>query len=171
MRIRPATIDDAHALAAVHIASCQGAYRGLLPDDYLDGLRVDRWQARWEQSLTANAWPVRGALLAESGGGETVGFVDLVPSRDGDAAAATGEVTSLYVVPEHWGAGIGRALMTGAVDRLREAGFAQATLWVLRDNTRARRFYELAGWATDGTQKDAVVAGVPVTEIRYRRGL
>ena len=50
-------------------------------------------------------------------------------------------------------------------------GFRAATLWVLRGNERARRFYERAGWTVDGARKDDVVAGVPVTEVRYRRDL
>jgi len=42
---------------------------------------------------------------------------------------------------------------------------------VLRGNERARRFYERAGWSVDGTEKDDVVAGAPVIELRYRRDL
>ena len=61
--------------------------------------------------------------------------------------------------------------MSAAVDRLRSDGFRSATLWVLRDNERARRFYERAEWSVDGVQKGDVVAGVPVTEVRYRRHL
>jgi ribosomal protein S18 acetylase RimI-like enzyme len=172
MRIRPATIDDARALAAVHVASWQEAYRGLLPDDYLDQLEPGHRLAMWEQFLAATQWPRQGTLVAETGTGDVVGFASVCPTRDDDAVGPpTGELTGIYVDPARWGTGAGRALMTGAVDRLREAGFAQATLWVLRDNTRARRFYELAGWTPDGTEKDAVVAGVPVTEVRYRRDL
>jgi RimJ/RimL family protein N-acetyltransferase len=72
------------------------------------------------------------------------------------------------VTPSVWGTGVGRELMAVAVDRLREAGFRSATLWVLRDNERARRFYERAGWSPDGAEKDDVVAGATVTEVRYR---
>src|SRR6266498_2246427 len=37
------------------------------------------------------------------------------------------------------------------VDDLRKAGDGYLTLWVLEGNTRARRFYERAGWRPDGT--------------------
>jgi GNAT superfamily N-acetyltransferase len=100
-----------------------------------------------------------------------VGFVDVVPSRDDDAAPDTAEVTSIYVLPKAWGTGAGRALMAAVVDSTRSEGFRAATLWVLRDNERARRFYEHAGWSVDGAVKDDVVAGVTVTEVRYRRDL
>jgi len=58
-----------------------------------------------------------------------------------------------------------------AANRLRPAGFADVTLWVLEGNTRARRFYELAGWIPDGAEKDDDMAGTTIREVRYRREL
>lgn len=52
-----------------------------------------------------------------------------------------------------------------------EAGYTAATLWVLDGNRRAQRFSEAAGWSVDGATKDAVIADVPVTEVRYCRSL
>jgi hypothetical protein len=48
-------------------------------------------------------------------------------------------------------------------------GFAESVLWVLPGNARARRFYEIAGWVADGTERTADVFGVTVPEVRYRR--
>lgn len=171
MLIRPADLTDAPALAAVHVASWQWAYRGVVPDEYLDGLDVDRWRARWDRSLAAADPPRQVTLLAERAPEPPVGFIDLVPSRDDAADAGVGEVTSLYVEPHSWGVGVGHALLCAGVDVLREAGYRVATLWVLRDNGRARRFYERAGWARDGAAKDIVVGGSPMSEVRYRRAL
>ena len=165
--IRAAGLEDAEAIAAVHVASWRHAYRGLLPDEYLDGMDVPRWAAGWRRVLSAER--SRAATLVAEASGVVVGFADVTPSRDDDAAADIGEVTSIYAHPDHWGTGTGRELMAAVVDRLRSAGFAATTLWVLRDNARARRFYERAGWSPDGSEKDGVVAGVTVTEVRYRR--
>ena len=41
-------------------------------------------------------------------------------------------------------------MMAAAVGHLVEGGFERAVLWVLRDNPRARRFYERAGWTLTG---------------------
>jgi GNAT superfamily N-acetyltransferase len=153
----------------VHVGTWQGAYRGLLPDEHLDALDVARWTAGWQRLLTGER--PRAAALVAVADERVVGFVDVVPSRDDDAAADTAEVTSIYVLPAAWGTGAGRALMAAAVDSSRSEGFRAATLWVLRGNERARRFYERAGWSVDGTEKDDVVAGVTVTEVRYRRDL
>ncbi len=90
---------------------------------------------------------------------------------DGDAGPATGEVVSLYAASEAWGTGVRRALMAAAVDEMVAMGFTDATLWVLHDNPRARRFYEVAGWTTDGAEQDMLFRGVTVHEVRYRRAL
>jgi GNAT superfamily N-acetyltransferase len=168
VNVRPAGPADAPGIAAVHVGSWRNAYRGMLPDAFLDGLDVERRTAGWFRQL-GDPDPRARVLLAEDPAGTVTGFVHLVPTRDDDGDDTTGEVTSIYVSPESWGTGAGRALMAAAVDAATQAGFATLTLWVLRDNVRARRFYEAAGWAPDGATKDDVVAGTAVTEVRYRR--
>jgi GNAT superfamily N-acetyltransferase len=107
--------------------------------------------------------------------GQIVGFVALAPSRDADASVDTAEVGAMYVHPDDWRRGVGRALMTSAVDELRRAGFHTATLWVLDTNQRGDGFYRAVGWHPDGATKRDVVGreserhpGVEVTEVRYR---
>lgn len=167
MRIRPATPADAPAIAAVHVASWQGAYRGALPDEVLDGLDVERRTAGWRQHLTDEG---QFTFVSEDDGVIT-GFAHANAAREDNPDRKTGEVVAIYAAPDVWGTGAGRALMSAAVEGLGEAGYRDAVLWVLDSNVRARRFYELAGWEPDGATKDDVVAGVAVTEVRYRRTL
>lgn len=62
--------------------------------------------------------------------------------------------------------------METCLDRARQRGFARVTLWVLDSNQRARRFYEKAGFTTDGASKTETVApGVVLEEVRYCRDL
>jgi GNAT superfamily N-acetyltransferase len=49
--IRAARVGDAAQIAVVHVRSWQGAYRGLLPQAYLDGLDPAERVGRWERSL------------------------------------------------------------------------------------------------------------------------
>jgi GNAT superfamily N-acetyltransferase len=83
----------------------------------------------------------------------------------------TGEVSAIYADPDAWSTGAGRALMTSAVAELARLGYADATLWVLDTNDRARRFYALAGWKEDGTSKTDGSRGFDIAEVRYRRTL
>ena len=56
------------------------------------------------------------------------------------------------------------------LDRLAEE-YEEASLWVLEDNPRARRFYEAAGWRLHGTPKLVVYLDVDVASVRYTKRL
>jgi GNAT superfamily N-acetyltransferase len=183
MRIRRATVDDAPAIATVHVRSWQVAYPGLIPQDYLDALDPGQGRVRWESILGATAWPATGTfVLIDSdpageahdgaGVGAVVGFAGMSPTRDADDdPGVVGELQTLYLDPRAWGRGGGEALLGAVRDELARAGFRSASAWVLETNARARRFYERHGWRPDGTTKlhdwDAFVA----TDVRYRVSL
>jgi RimJ/RimL family protein N-acetyltransferase len=167
-QIRPARLDDAEALATVHVRSWQAAYVGLIPQDYLVNLSVARRAEVWNRILAASEWPSSGTLVAELDG-KVVAFVSIFPARDDDSdSSKVGEVGSIYAVREVWGRGIGRALMKAAISRLADAGYSSATLWVLDTNTRARRFYEAASWRPDGATKRDDRGEFALREVRYR---
>ncbi len=167
-RIRPATPDDAEAIASAHVSSWQAAYRGLLPQDVIDRNDLASRTATWRRILAARS----DVLVAEAADHTILGFAGLSPSRDEDGdPATTGEVQAIYLAPPAWGQGTGRELMAAAVARLASTGFTRATLWVLDTNARARRFYEAAGWSPDGATKSDDRHGTPITEVRYARPL
>jgi GNAT superfamily N-acetyltransferase len=169
--VRPATVADADEIAAVHVRSWQAAYRGLMPQEYLDGLDPALRAERWRRNLAAADWSRSGVLVVTAGAG-IAGFAGYWPTRDeDDDPARTGEVTAIYLHPHAWGQGLGRQLMTATLQNLAGAGYRDATLWVLRDNVRARRFYAGAGWAGDGAAKTDDSDGFPLLEVRYRRPL
>jgi len=98
-------------------------------------------------------------------GAKVVGFSSYGSARE---EAGIGELFTIYVLPETWGLGTGRALMRETRVRIRQHGFTEAVLWVLEDNPRTRRFYELAGWHADGGVMDGEWLGTVVRELRYR---
>jgi ribosomal protein S18 acetylase RimI-like enzyme len=168
--VRAAEHADAEAIATVHVAAWQATYRGgLLPDAYLDGLQVSDRTVAWKRTLAAPP-PARAARLVAEEQGRIVGFCVVGPERGVDDPDR-GEVHVLNVHPDAWGRGTGAALLTEGTTRLREAGFAEAVLWVHPDNERARRFYERAGWRPDDAARTEVVWGVEAPEVRYRREL
>jgi GNAT superfamily N-acetyltransferase len=147
--VRAARPEDARSVAEVHVASWRHTYRGLLPDQSLEGPSVDDREAMWLGSF-ADPDPKSGAVVADVDG-RIVGFASFGPSRDEDVPERTGEVPAIYVDPSVLGTGVGRELFQAATLALRDAGFARATLWVLEANAPARRFYEKAGWRWDGS--------------------
>jgi GNAT superfamily N-acetyltransferase len=159
--IRLGTAEDAEAVARVHIQTWQAAYAHVFPRERLESLSGERAARRVE--LHRRSPP----LVAEADG-EIVGFASVGPGVD---PGTDGELYAIYVHPDSWGAGFGRRLIRAAEDRLRESGHNHAVLWVLEDNPRARRFYELAGWRADGTSRPIEVLGVEVPEVRYEKRL
>lgn len=161
---------DVQVLADLHVRSWQQAYRGKVPQRYLDGLDAAQREPIWRRSL---ADPGPGVtLVAEDESRGVAGFIRVAPSRDaGTDPEVVGEVQALYVLAEWWGHGVGRLLMEAGLSRLAQAGHRESILWVLASNDRARRFYEAGGWRPDGATKTDDSRGFPLFEVRYRRAV
>ncbi len=160
--IRKATANDAEGVAQVHVDTWKDAYRGIVPDDYLNALNVEARLKAYERFgiLTDSTRP----LFVSVEEGAVVGFTGVGPSNEDPDV---GEVYSIYVVSARWGSTVGHELMTRAERWLSER-FSVATLWVLDGNVRARRFYERRGWIADGTTKEDDRGSFTLKEIRYR---
>lgn len=171
LTVRRASLEDVISIARVHVWSWQSAYRGLLPQNYLNRLTPAQRVPMWERIVRDADWPRSGTIVAEVHG-SIVGFVHVMPTRDSDRdPASVGEITSIYVLPTHWRHGIGRHLMDAAINSMTVAGFQQATLWVLADNIGARHFYNTERWHPGGEVRQEEIGDVPVTEVRYQRPL
>jgi GNAT superfamily N-acetyltransferase len=73
-----------------------------------------------------------------------VGFVSGGEERGHDPGY-TGEVAAIYLVEQAQGRGTGRKLMQAAAGELIRRGHCSMLLWVLRENSLARKFYEALG--------------------------
>lgn len=167
--IRAAAEADIPAIARVQVASWRAAYRDILPETLLDNLSETERAGLFRSRLMHPQAEDRPLWVMERLG-EILGFVACGPCLDhGLDPAATAEVYALYFSPSAWGNGFGRALLAHALGDLREQGFAEAILWVLERNARARRFYESAGWRADGALRTEWQGGIALREVRYRR--
>lgn len=167
MILRPAVPEDALAVARVHVATWQAAYRTLIPDEYLDHLSVE---ARAQMYDFANPDPFAPQAIVAEEDGVIVGFAATCRSRD-ESLPECGELCALYVDPEKWGRGYGAALIAEARLRLVSLGFNEAMLWVLKGNRRAERFYQIDGWRPNGIERVDSSRSFPLEEIRYLRHL
>jgi GNAT superfamily N-acetyltransferase len=164
MKVRLATASDADAITRVQERTWQAAYRHVFPVAELERggfIQPQRWRDRIARPPAG--WTT---FVAEREGAVT-GFASVGPSRD---ERGIGELYAIYVQPEEWSTGTGRALIERAEEQLR-GRYREATLWVLEDNPRARAFYERAGWSPDGERKSEERWGVRAPEVRYRKTL
>lgn len=162
IEIRRANSSDVKRIAEIQVAGWKAAYRGIVPDEYLDGLAATSRVALWER-FSVDA---KGDLFVAESGGEVAGFCHLIPSRD-PGATGTAEIAAIYVSPTAWRTGIGRKLCATAALSASERGYERVTLWVLAENQCSRRFYEAIGFEDDGTLKHVVVNGTRLEEVRY----
>ena len=172
--VRWASLEDARAIAAVHIASWHAAYRGLMPDEVLDALTLDRRERDW-QGWLAEGGARQHTLVAERDGSVEAFCTLELPSSEADEPNDVAGIPALYAPPDAFGRGHGPALMTAAIEAMRERGFREAILWMLDGNARAAAFYQRTGWVPDGGRRPArygIDFGVQApVEIRFRRSL
>ncbi|MFZ0501661.1 MAG: GNAT family N-acetyltransferase [Steroidobacteraceae bacterium] len=167
MILRPAAPDDAMPVARVHVRAWQVAYRGLMPPEYLQGLRPEERAQRYD---FAGRDPAQPRTLVAVEADTILGFATISPARDADVAGQ-GELCALYVEPDCWGRGIGQALASAARDQLFRLEFRNAVLWVVAGNARAERFYRADGWSRDESQRPRQIGNLSVGTVRYSRVL
>ena len=152
--------DDLLAVSRVYEESWRGAYRGLLPQEYLDSLPAGNWVPYLEQAG-------RESLLLLDGDG-IIGTAGCCASRVPELSG-WGEIASIYLLPEYWGKGWGKLLFSAAVEQLEAMGYRDLFLWVLEGNQRARAFYARMGFRPSKTYREDEIGGRIVREIQYRR--
>jgi len=164
--VREAKAADARRVAEIHIAAWRAAYRELMPADYLASLDVNERADMWTRGIIRGG-PARLALAEVDGA--VAGFCLYGPTRDGlpDDVA---EIYAINVTPERWRMGAGRALCEHALQQAAAREHKAMTLWVVKGNDPARRFYERLGYQPDGAERmNSQLVPIPFDEVRYRR--
>jgi GNAT superfamily N-acetyltransferase len=162
--IRPAVDHDAGRLAEIHIAAWQATYRGIMTDERLDGMSVERATSNWQRSI---ADPAKGTEhLIITCDDLPVGFAIFGPAPD-DYDSDTGQLYALNLDPRWWAKGLGSTLFSAAERKLAELGYSRAFLWVAKGNERAISFYNKHGWLEDGGILEDARFDPPIIELRY----
>ena len=140
MTIRRAVLADAEQLGPVHAQVWREAYEGILSDEWIASVshdeRIERWRRILGEPNPARQW------VAEVDG-LIVGFAASGPPRDAHPIRSL-ELWSLHVLRSHSRIGAGTALVTASL------GDAPASLWVIKANHSAQRFYQALGFSVDG---------------------
>ena len=144
VRMRAARADEADVLAAIQAAASLAGLAHVFPPDrypFPHDEVLDRWTG----------------MLADDDATLVVGEEEGRPV--GVAAVRPGWLDGLYVIPERWGTGVAELLHDRALELL---GPGRHRLWVLEENSRARRFYERRGWSENGETRVVPVPPHPL---------
>jgi L-amino acid N-acyltransferase YncA len=160
--IRDARPEDAAAIARIHVDSWKSTYRGIVPDEVLDGLSYEEREDQRRRIFHTRV-PGSFSLVAEDKDCSIIGFADAGPERKGDPDYRS-ELYAIYLPAEAQGKGIGRQLFQEVMRRLHADGYTSMMLWVLADNP-SRGFYERMGGRAVRTQ--TITIGKELAEIGY----
>ncbi len=168
IQFREARPTDAVAIGAVHVVSWRESYAGLLPAEMLSNLSADQRAAMWAGVLADPAALGGTAIFVAEQGDAIVGFGSCCGQRDGalKSRGFGGEIGSIYVLQSHQRRGVGRTLISLMARRLLDQQYSAATLWVLRDNARARAVYDRLG-GTLVSEREATYPHAILAEIAY----
>jgi GNAT superfamily N-acetyltransferase len=161
--IREAKELDARAIGTIGVTSWQTAYRGLIPDEYLDALSIDIKEEQLSRSL-ANQ---NNRFAIAEVDGKPIGMICFYPLHIEEPIGVKWELEALYIIPQYWNKGIGRALVKYAFQNMITNRACMCSLWVLAGNHRARKFYESMGMTFLGVENSITMGGKELIEVRY----
>jgi len=159
----PAGPSDAEDLARVHVTSWRETYRGLLPDAFLARMSEAGFTRRFRRALSD---PGTGLTLVAADRYGLVGYAQGGASRRGVAGEA--EIHTLYLLRQAQGRGLGQQLMVETARALAAQGARSLMISVLRDNLRARGFYEHLGGEPETPRQEPGPGGRLLYEVAYR---
>ena len=139
---------DAADIAQIHVTSWQVTYADLLPkDDVSQDNSLAQKQQMWPSIIDH---PSVDVWLAKNAQGLSVGFISICITKTGY------DITTLYVLPEYQGLGVGTLLMQTALAHIKQIDRqAPVYLWVLKTNMAAIGFYQTVGFiCTDETVEE-----------------
>jgi GNAT superfamily N-acetyltransferase len=148
--IRQAECTDTDAITRVHIDSWQTAYRGQLPDDYLDSLAYDPRYRYWSNLLCAAERDQFVYVAVDEDNGRVIGFASGGKERSNDKDYS-GELYAIYILEPFQGQGLGRMLTRRVAADLQRNNHNSMLIWVLTTNP-SRQFYEKLGGQAVRTQ-------------------
>ena len=149
--IRTARLEDAEKIAFVHTMAWKSAYKRIIDPLFLDTLKLeDRLKLRYK-ILREN----KGISYVALWKNKVIGFCDGSVLRFHDnqlfsieqkrARIERGEIYALYILEHHQGQGVGNALFQNLRLQMKEKGLFPFLAWALKDNHKARKFYENQG--------------------------
>lgn len=161
--IRPAEIDDARAIARVHVDTWRTTYSGIVPDEHLSSLSYDRAKANWLKHLSDPESETH-AFVAEDETGQIVAFASGGPLRE-RLDNYDGELYVLYVWKSFQRVGYGKLLVSRVAHDLTSRGFHSLVIWVLKENSACRFYKRLGG--RKAAEKVIVIGGKELIDVAY----
>jgi GNAT superfamily N-acetyltransferase len=167
--IRKANISDVVAIGNVLNESREKAYRGVLSDDVVDWMRHQMDTPAWEHYIRSPKTKHHEVIVYEHDG-QIISYADYgcAESKNG---RATGEIFSIFVLPDYWKRGVGREMMEYSEVQLLKYKYLVAELWVLEVNLPAQKMYSRLGWKHDQNIRSILLGKTSCRQIQFQKPL
>ena len=163
--IKIADISDVHDIALINVLSWQEAYKEIIPKKLLSSLSVSDLAEACKHCLQNGA-----VILVMKIENKVVGFSRLCKDMPSALASGLGEINAIYLHPDVWGDGYGKELGIASLEELKKLGFKEAVVWVISENSRARRFYESLGFKYSGASRPCnIIPDSGLNEVQYNK--
>ncbi|WP_017754026.1 GNAT family N-acetyltransferase [Calidifontibacillus oryziterrae] len=162
VKIKKATTKDSESISKIHALSWKTAYKGIVPQQYLDELKDDFWVNAFDNWISNNI--VTAQLIYEDE--LPVGCIAFGKARD-EKFSEWGEIISIYVHPDFCRRGYGQQLLHTALRDMKTKGFRNCYLWVLKENDNAINFYKKNGFTCNHDEYTFEINNEPLTDVRY----
>jgi GNAT superfamily N-acetyltransferase len=164
-RIREAYQNDFEGIAKVRVDTWRVAYKGIVPDDFLESLSYQQIAERWKKIFWEDKRPGVAIFVAENEQKEIVGIAVCGPEQSQDPVYR-GEIYILYVLPHYQRQGIGHALVAACVQHLVQQSAVETMLIWAAAESPYRRFYESIGGKLV-REKSKEIGGKMIPEVGY----
>ena len=167
MYIRYVNKEDSDTIAMIYSKSFQQAFKGIIPDDFLkEKFAYERLKDRLYKELSeGNA--ISCIMYKDD---IPVGMLTFAKDDDKERDNSEIDIWRIYLLPEYWGQNLGTEFMDWAIEELKTNGYKKVALWVVKENVRARKFYEKVGFSHEGEIR-IIMPGREINEYRYVKHL
>ncbi|KTD54302.1 GNAT family acetyltransferase [Legionella sainthelensi] len=165
-KIRTAALEDAAAIAQIHISSWQKMYKDFIPETILQNLSLQDRTQQWHDLIMQHV----KVLIIEINQ-QIVGFASIGTFHNFGTDGSMGEIKAIYLHPDYWRKGLGTQLCTAAISELTKLGYKKVLLWVFEDNHQARKFYDALGFEVTSSTKleEFYEGGALLKEVLYQK--
>ena len=162
VKLRKATLEDVKEISNIYALSWKYAYKGIVPQKYLDELRCDFWVSSFQNWIKNNI--LTAQIIYEND--MPIGCVAYGKARD-NKFTHWGEIVSIYVLPGYCRKGYGHKLLNAAITDMKTKGFKNFYLWVLKENEDGRAFYEANGFICNNDECTCEIMNKQLVDVRY----
>ena len=164
--IRKASMDDVNDIARIHVNSWQEAYKGLMPQRFIESYTFDKRHKLWTNIIERELAAVFVAVSHD----ECLGFL-CVGQLKSMEDTQTYELSSIYINSSYIGVGIGQSLYKECEKYLLVRGAEQVTVWALDSNKRALNFYAKLGFRLTGHTSKEQAEEVVLNDVELSKTL